>query len=327
MSQSSNVSSIGFEEENGNDGYIRKFLGDKWILLASNGNLLTKQGFQRIRNFKFGRAAVQQNNKWGFIDVKGNQLIPCKYDLVLDFKDSISLVLIENNWKKVNYNGLILDGIISKNDFDFFGLPDLSNSSLYFENQSNNYSSTSSTSQLHNTYDVVVQTHDVTQPSVPCPNNITFENGNFSNWNAFVGSTKCVSSRNNVALSASGFTNNRHTLLGRSANIDPYGLFPITPPDGSNYCVKLGNAVNGAQAESISYNISVPQNATNFNITYRYAVVFQDPSHAYCEQPRFTARLVDPATGESLPCGTFEYVSSSGIPGFFDSKEIGRAHV
>ena len=28
--------------------------------------------------------------------------------------------------------------------------------------------------------------------------NITFENGNFSNWEAFVGTTKCISARNNV---------------------------------------------------------------------------------------------------------------------------------
>jgi gliding motility-associated-like protein len=108
-------------------------------------------------------------------------------------------------------------------------------------------------------------------------------------------------------------------MLGRSTSLDAYGLFPISPQDGSNHCVRLGNTSTGSQAESISYNISVPATATNFNITYRYAVVFQDPNHTFCEQPRFVARLVDPVTGESLPCGTFEHVSTAGIPGFFDS--------
>jgi gliding motility-associated-like protein len=318
--QTAGVNLTQSEVEKSKDGFTRSFIGNKWMLFTSAGDLLSKQGFQQIRLFKFGRAAVQLNNKWGFIDVAGKQIIPCIYDLAIDYKDSLSLVLKNNYWKKINQKGLIVKQDLSGQDFDFFGLPNLNGSSLYFEKQTIDQNFTSTPTQLFNSSDVVVQTHDVNSPSIPCPNNITFENGNFSNWNAFIGTTNCTASRNNVAMSASGFIANRHTLLGKSASLDPYGLFPITPPDGSNHCVKLGNAVNGAQAESISYQISVPQNATNFNITYRYAVVFQDPSHLFCEQPRFTARLVDPATGESLPCGTFEYVSTSGIPGFSNSR-------
>ena len=307
------------EDEKSKDGFVRSFVGGKWIINSSNGDVLTKQGFDQIRLFKFGMAAVQLNQKWGFIDTNGKQIIPCIYDLVIDFKDSIALVLLDNTWKKINRKGRLISNQLSDIDFAMFDLPNLNGSTFYFNSNDVSQSNLSGEVQLNNFSDVNIQTHDVSQPTLPCPNNITFENGNFSNWKAFTGSTRCLSSRNNVALSSSGFINNRHTLLGKSASLDPYGLFPITPQDGSNYCVKLGNAINGAQAESISYNISVPQNATNYNITYRYAVVFQDPNHAFCEQPRFTARLVDPLTGESLPCGTFEHVSTSGIPGFFDS--------
>ena len=307
------------EVEKSKDGFVRSFVDSSWIIYSSNGDLLTKQRFEQIRLFKFGMAAVQLNQKWGFIDTNGKQIVPCIYDLVMDFKDSITLVLIDNNWKKINRNGRLISSQLSGLDFAMFDLPNLYGSTFYFKRNDVNQNNLSGQVQLNNFSDVNIQTHDASQSSLPCPNNITFENGNFSNWSAFTGTTKCLSSRNNVALSSSGFINNRHTLIGKSANLDPYGLFPITPQDGSNYCVKLGNAINGAQAESISYNISVPQNATNYNITYRYAVVFQDPNHAFCEQPRFTARLVDPLTGESLPCGTFEHVSTSGIPGFFDS--------
>ena len=307
------------EDEKSKDGFVRSFVGGKWIIYSSNGDVLTKQSFDQIRLFKFGIAAVQLNQKWGFIDTNGKQIIPCIYDLVIDFKDSIALVLLDNTWKKINRKGRLISNQLSDIDFTLFDLPNLNGSTFYFNSSNVSQNNLSGEVQLNNFSDVNIQTHDVSQPNLPCPNNITFENGNFSNWNAFTGSTRCLSSRNNVALSSSGFINNRHTLLGKSANLDPYGLFPISPQDGSNYCVKLGNAINGAQAESISYNISVPQNATNYNITYRYAVVFQDPNHAFCEQPRFTARLVDPLTGESLPCGTFEHVSTSGIPGFFDS--------
>jgi len=320
LSQSANYNAIGPEVEKSKDGFIRSFIGDKWILHSSDGNLLTKQGFDQIRLFKIGRAAIKRNNKWGFIDGKGKLIIPCIYDLVVDFKDSTALVLVNNDWTKINRSGLIVANQLTENDFAAFDLPNLNGATFRFDSDDASQNIFSAGLLLNNSSDLIIQTHDVTQPSITCPNNITFENGNFSNWNAFTGTTKCLSSRNNVALSSSGFINNRHTLLGKSANLDPYGLFPISPQDGSNYCVKLGNAINGAQAESISYNISVPQNATNFNITYRYAVVFQDPSHAICEQPRFTARLVDPVTGESLPCGNFEHVSTSGMPGFFNSR-------
>jgi gliding motility-associated-like protein len=307
------------EVEKSKDGFVRSFVDSNWIIYSSNGDLLTKQRFEQIRLFKFGMAAVQLNQKWGFIDTNGKLIVPCIYDLVVDFKDSITLVLIDNNWKKINRKGRLISSQLSGLDFTMFDLPNLNGSTFYFKRNDVNQNNLSGQVQLNNLSDVNIQTHDASQSSIPCPNNITFENGNFGNWSAFTGTTRCLSSRNNVALSSSGFINNRHTLIGKSSNLDPYGLFPITPQDGSNYCVKLGNAVNGAQAESISYNISVPQNATNYNITYRYAVVFQDPNHAFCEQPRFTARLVDPLTGESLPCGTFEHVSTSGIPGFFDS--------
>ena len=307
------------EVEKGKDGYLRSFINNKWIIHAANGDVLTKQGYDQTRLFKYKRAAVQQNGKWGFIDLKGRQIIPCMYDLVIDFKDSAALVLNNNQWKKINRDGHLISEKLTKKDFAAFGLPNLVGSTLYFDTNTSNQNGSSASIEINNSNEVITQTHEVTLPSVPCPNNITFENGNFSNWNAFTGSTSCLSSRNRVALSSSSFINNRHTMVGRSASLDPYGLFPISPQDGSNYCVRLGNSINGAQAESISYNISVPANATNFNITYRYAVVFQDPNHAFCEQPRFTARLVDQATGETFPCGTFEHVSTSGIPGFFDS--------
>ncbi len=319
ISQTDSNSANSPEVEKGKDGYLRSFIGNKWIISSPNGDLLTKQGFEQIRIFNSGRAAVQLNDKWGFIDLNGRQIIPCIYDLVVDFRDSTALVMQNNKWKKISSSGLWVKDQLTINDFAAFGLPNLNGSTLYFESNNPNQNDSSISVQINNSADIVTQTHEVTQSSIPCPNNITFENGNFSNWNAFTGSTRCISSQNRVALSSSGFINNRHTLLGKSTSLDPYGLFPISPQDGSNFCVRLGNTSTGSQAESISYDISVPANATNFNITYSYAVVFQDPNHAFCEQPRFTARLVDPVTGESFPCGTFEHVSRSGIPGFFDS--------
>jgi len=151
-----------------------------------------------------------------------------------------------------------------------------------------------------------------------CPANLAFENGNFSNWTCYTGVTTCSGVQNNTSMTLSGPVSNRHTIISRTtpSALDPYGLFPINPPDGSNFCVKLGNTGIGAQAERISYSLSIPANVTNYSVNFRYAVVFEDPNHLYCEQPRFTARLFDPVSGVYLPCGSFEFVSSAGLPGF-----------
>jgi gliding motility-associated-like protein len=151
-----------------------------------------------------------------------------------------------------------------------------------------------------------------------CPDNLAFENGNFSNWTCYTGSTVCAGGNNTTSVSVSPPIVGRHTIISRTtpSALDPYGLFPINPPDGSNYCVKLGNTQIGAEAERISYTISIPATVTNYSVNFRYAVVFEDPNHSYCEQPRFTARLFDPITSTYLPCGSFEFVSSAALPGF-----------
>ncbi len=83
--------------------------------------------------------------------------------------------------------------------------------------------------------------------------------------------------------------------------------------------MKLGNNVNGAEAERVSYRINVPANAADHSITYRYAVVFQDPGHLVYQQPRFSAKLLDVATNTYLRCASYEYVSDDTIPGFYSS--------
>ncbi|MGI4729922.1 MAG: gliding motility-associated C-terminal domain-containing protein, partial [Janthinobacterium lividum] len=97
--------------------------------------------------------------------------------------------------------------------------------------------------------------------------------------------------------------------------LDPYGKFPMTCPNGSLYSLKLGNDGTGAQAERVSYTFTVPNNQT-YSIIYDYAVVFQNPDHAEYEQPKFTARVFDVASSQYVSCGSFEFVASSGLPGF-----------
>jgi gliding motility-associated-like protein len=157
-----------------------------------------------------------------------------------------------------------------------------------------------------------------------CPPNIDFEDGSFNLWKLGIGDVDSPSPGvNSVTITTSPQTPNRHEIInnaGSSTNTDPFGGFSINPPDGSNFAIKLGNTINGAEAERATYLINVPPNSTNYSIIYQYAVVFEDPGHLPVEQPRFTVNLTDAITGLSVPCGFVEYISSASIPGFFESS-------
>ena len=163
-----------------------------------------------------------------------------------------------------------------------------------------------------------------------CPPNIDFENGNFANWTCFTGGTAVNGGQNVISMVSSPPTPFRHELQN-SAALDPYGLFPVRPPLGGQYTLKLGNDSVGALAERVRYVINVPNNDPNYSITFQYAVVLENPDvnqggvHTDQEQPRFTAKLYDPQTNEYISCGSFTFVASlvGVVPGFAVSATIG----
>ncbi len=138
--------------------------------------------------------------------------------------------------------------------------------------------------------------------------NLDFENGDFSNWTCQIGV--------NNGYPAGSWTGtlpvaNRHTIV--SGGTDPYGGFPCVAPGGGSYSVKLGNNINGAQAEQLIYSFIVQPQDTNF--IYKYAVVFENPNHALSAQPYFELKIID-NNGNVLPCSYQRYVAQSNIPGF-----------
>lgn len=192
--------------------------------------------------------------------------------------------------------------------------------------------------------------------SVNCPPNIDLEEGSFNNWTCDTGFVKGVdgydpimnqnffsvfgpstTGLNEVVMSVTPPMPNRHEIIqntGAPIPLDPYGGFPIYPPDGSGFAVKLGSDLDHpgdgrpeARAERISYTINVPSNVVDYAFTYQYAVVFQDPGHVPENQPRFTVKLFDPLTNDYVPCGSVKYVADSTIPGFQLSQVPGARDV
>ncbi|MGQ0827372.1 MAG: PKD domain-containing protein [Bacteroidota bacterium] len=126
-----------------------------------------------------------------------------------------------------------------------------------------------------------------------------------------------------------GIVNGRHTIMN-AATPDPYSCNNIMRlPPGEPFCARLGNGGQGAwgngvgwQIDYLSYTYKVDN--TNSLLTYKYAVIFQDPvrdplqtPHTPGIRPRFVVKVMD-ANGTLIDpsCGKFDVVYDTTIAGF-----------
>lgn len=168
---------------------------------------------------------------------------------------------------------------------------------------------------------VFILSYTTAKTQSSCPVNIGFEYGDFTNWECYSGT---ISPANGViGLSGPYPVNNRHMIIPKVTppSLDPYGKFPISCPNGSEFSIKLGNSSPSTKADRVTYTFTVPPDKDEYSIIYNYAIVFQDPGHPVEEQPKFTSRVYDETAGEYLGCGSFAYVASAGLPGFQLSSE------
>lgn len=306
------------------NGFAKVASENKWGYVGRQGYPVIRPVYESVRNFSNKLAAVKQNSKWGFIDEKGTVIIPFEYDIVYDFKEKITAGYKNNQWLLIGRNGSIVKVL----DIDIFW--GFKNGSARITRkgregvmniQGEIISMKADKKIGSKTINATGQRPTSIQAATSCPDNIGFEHGNFSNWECFIGDVAAAGTTNVIIVNPSPPTANRHVIYPATnpSALDPYGLFPVNPPDGSGYALKLGNNVNGAEAERVTYQINVPANAIDASITYRYAVVFQDPGHLVYQQPRFSAKLLDVETNTYLSCASYEYVSNDTIPGFYSS--------
>lgn len=118
----------------------------------------------------------------------------------------------------------------------------------------------------------------------------------------------------------------RQTIVEKSAGNDPFTGIPLVAANGGNRALRLGNSATGYGTEIIAKTLVVDPNETI--LSFYYAVVFQDPNHALFDQPAFSVRAYDCATGLELPGvadlgnGTNIVVSDASNP-FFQSASSG----
>jgi gliding motility-associated-like protein len=153
------------------------------------------------------------------------------------------------------------------------------------------------------------------QTPVQCPENIGFEAGSFDHWDLSYGQ---ILQTGDLDLSFSG--QRAHLIIPRAnAAMDPYGNFPMSCPNGSGFSIQLGDDKVGAQAERVSYTLTIPGGTDQYSIIYHYAVVLQNPNHAPYQQPKFQTEVFNVTDNKYVDCPSFQFVASPNLPGFLPS--------
>jgi len=82
--------------------YIQK---DNKVIYVSK-NYITNPFDARI--FKDNRLAIKENNKYGYINEKGEIVIPIKYDIAKDFSEGLAAVSLNGKWFFIDKTGKII---------------------------------------------------------------------------------------------------------------------------------------------------------------------------------------------------------------------------
>jgi hypothetical protein len=89
------------------------------------------------------------------------------------------------------------------------------------------------------------------------------------------------------------------TIVDNDDGTDFYTGISLTPANGGDKALRLGNAQAGAGFEILAKTFKVSADETILN--FYYAVVLEDPGHFREDQPAFSVRVYDCATGNELP--------------------------
>ena len=71
------------------------------FFVDSKGNRLFDKQFEGVEPFSEGLARVKQNGKWGYVNLKGEVVIPCVYDWGMADRAEFSegLACVRKNWR------------------------------------------------------------------------------------------------------------------------------------------------------------------------------------------------------------------------------------
>jgi gliding motility-associated-like protein len=174
----------------------------------------------------------------------------------------------------------------------------------------------------------------IAQTSCPvCPGNLSFEDGNFSNWTGIYGNyvfpipTPVANPAFKYQAAGTGFPAQRYEIMSGSGTDPNISALPVKAPCGGNYSARIGftgspesqGTGNWPYFESLTYTLQVTPQTAGF--TYMYAVVLVDGSHDKFTQPEFDVIMRTCGDSTILPCGQYSIYAGNGSSQF---KSVGK---
>lgn len=151
--------------------------------------------------------------------------------------------------------------------------------------------------------------------------NAGFESGNMDGYQTYYGS---IDDFGNLQINTAGIDPDQFEIMTRQSGMN--GLdenawnscthnksLPVVPPGAGRYTLRLGDLDGGSKAARIVLEFEVTPDVSFFLLNY--AVILEDPSHEYHEQPRFELYIRD-VNENLLDCGTYSVRAAAQIPGF-----------
>jgi hypothetical protein len=82
---------------------------NKWGFCTPDKKVLLNCIYDDAKQFNEGVAMVKLNSRWGAIDNRGKQIIPCIYeDVSRNFQDGLATVKLNGRWGLINKSGKLL---------------------------------------------------------------------------------------------------------------------------------------------------------------------------------------------------------------------------
>lgn len=93
--------------------------GEKWGFIDSEKNIVLNTIYDDAFPFSEGLAAIKKDDKWGYINLKGEEvIIPLKYDFAGSFHNGYAIVRQYGKWGYIDMKG---NEIIPPEKYDFVG--------------------------------------------------------------------------------------------------------------------------------------------------------------------------------------------------------------
>lgn len=85
-----------------------------WKLMDNSGKWVSDAVYDRVKMYNEELAAVNINEKWGFINAQGQEIIPPQYQKVSDFSEGLAAVKKEEAWGYIDKQGkMVIPAIYS----------------------------------------------------------------------------------------------------------------------------------------------------------------------------------------------------------------------